>query len=170
MIEERYDDLSDTRPHEQNLLILSEGETCFDSKFVDLANEIQDRIHGDELTVQENFYPLEDMDNISRLIQNSVWLIHWEECLENEEYPCLDVSLDQAMFPTYAEAIICIDDGGYEKAKQVEQEYRGCSVAYSRDTLFSCAKAHFTDFNPKYRRGREHIKSWNNEVCGRLEI
>jgi hypothetical protein len=170
MIEERYDNLSDTSPHEQYLLILSESETCFGSEYTALASEIQDRIDGDELTIQEYFHPLEDVTNSSRLIQNSVWLIHWDECLKNQDYPCLDSFLDQSMFPNYTEAIICIENGGYQKAKEIERKYRGISVAYSKDTLFSCAKIHFSDFNPTYTSGKERVKSWNNEICERLGI
>lgn len=170
MIEERYDSLDAASPHEQYLLILSESRTCFGTDFTDLAHEIKDRIDGDELTVQEKFHPLEEMDNSSRLIQNSVWLIHWEECLQDEKYPRLDSYLDPSMFPNYAEAIICTEKGGYEKAKAIEREYKRTTVAYSKDTLFACARIHFSEFNPAHKRGKERVKSWNNEICERLGI
>lgn len=170
MIEERYKNLDAVSPHEQYLLILSESGRCFGSDFSDLAVEIKEQIDGDELTVQEYFHPLEDVTNSSRLLQNSVWLIHWEECLEGESYSCLDSFLDPSMFPNYAEAIICTEDGGYEKAKEIEREYKRTSVAYSKDTLFACAKIHFSDFNPTYTSGKERVKSWNNEICERLGI
>lgn len=170
MIEERYDNLDAASPHEQYLLILSESETCFGSDYSEIAREIKDRINGDQLTVHEYFHPLEDVANSSRLIQNSVWLIHWEECLKSQEYPCLDSFLDPSMFPNYAEAIICTEEGGYEKAKEIEREYKGISIAYSKETLVSFAKIHFSDFNPAYTSGKERVKSWNNEVCERLGI
>lgn len=170
MIEKRYESLDETSPHEEYLLILSESGRCFGSDFSDLANEINDRIDGDELTVQEYFHPLDDVTNSNRLIQNSVWLIHWEECLEGDNYPSLDAFLDPSMFPNYAEAIICLEDGGLEKAKKIERIYKRTSVAYSRDTLFAYARSHFAHINPTYTSGKQKVKSWNNEVCARLGI
>jgi len=162
--------LEATSPHEQYLLILSESGSCFGSDFSDLAYEIKDRIDGDKLTVQEYYHPLEDVTNSSRLIQNSVWLIHWEECLERDDYPCLDSFLDPSMFPNYGEVIICTEDGGLAEAKEIERNYKRTSVAYSRDTLFACARIHFSDINPEHTSGKEKVKAWNNEVCERLGI
>lgn len=170
MIEKRYESLADTSPHEEYLLILSEGGECFGSDFTELAYEIKDRIDGDELTVQEYFHPLEDVTNSTRLIQNSVWLIHWEECLDGDDYPCLDSFLDPSMFPNYAEAIICTEEGGREEAKEIERKYKRTSVAYSKDTLFACARIHFAHINPTFTSGKHKVKSWNNEVCARLGI
>lgn len=170
MIEKRYESLDEASPHEEYLLVLSESGSCFGSDFSELAHEIKDRIGGDALTVQEYFHPLEDVTNSTRLIQNSVWLIHWDECLANGDYPCLDSFLDPGMFPNYAEAIICIEDGGLQKAKEIERQYKRTTVAYSRDTLFASAKIHFADIDPTHTSGKKKVKDWNNEVCGRLGI
>lgn len=170
MIEKRYESLAETSPHEEYLLVLSESGSCFGSDFSELADEIKGRIGGDELTVQEYFHPLEDVTNSARLIQNSVWLIHWEECLENNDYPCLDSFLDPCMFPNHAEAIICTEEGGLQEAKEIERKYKRTTVAYSKDTLFASARIHFADINPAHTRGKEKVKAWNNEVCGRLGI
>ena len=168
MIEKRYGSLNETTPHEQYLLILSEGSKCFGSDFADLTCEINDRVRGSELTVCMYRHPLSDVrDSTSRLIQNSVWLIHWEECLENEDYPSLDVILDRSMFPEYAEAIICTEKGGRQEAKQIENQYKGASAVHSKDSLYSAAQTRFADINPLHTRGKKKIKNWNNEVWDR---
>lgn len=168
MIEERYECLEDTSPHDQFLLILSESSSCFGYDYSDIAEEIKDGVTGNELSVYKYCHPLKDIDETSRLIQNSIWLIHWEECLKDGDYPHLDVMLDRSMFPVYTEAIICTEDGGREKVKEIENEYKGISVVHSRDTLLSAAKIRLTDINPIVRSGREKLKNWNNEIWDRV--
>lgn len=168
MIEERYESLDDTSPHDQFLLILSESSRCFGSDFSDLSEEIKDNVVGSELSVYKCRHPLDDIDETSRLIQNSVWLIHWEDCLKDGNYPSLDTMLDRSMFPVYGEAIICTENGGREKGREIKNAYKGTSVVHSKDTLLSAAKMRLTDINPIHRSGREKLKNWNNEIWDRV--
>lgn len=168
MIEERYDSLDETYPHDQFLLILSKSSSCFGSDFSELTQEIKNGVKGSRLSVYKYRHPLNDVSNTNRLIQNSVWIVHWEDCLEKEDYPALEVALDRSMFPEYGEAIICIEGGGRKKVEEVENKYRGAFVVHSKDTLLNAAKMRLSDINPSYHSGREKLKKWNNEIWERV--
>ena len=170
MIEKRYNDLEDTTPHEEYLLILSKSDACYGTKYSTIASNIENRIDGDDLTIQEYFHPLNKIDNTNRLIQNSVWIVHWEECLENDNYQSLDALLDNALFPNNAQAIICTEKGDREKANQIEKDYPGMDAAHSEVSLYSMAQIHFGHMNPCHTPGKKRVKAWNNEICRKLGI
>lgn len=166
----RYKKEDDAVPHEENILILTSTGKCYSEGFTDLVDEIRGKIRGDKLLIEEYFHSLSDLANHDKLIQNSVWVIHWNECLEDTPYPRLDFYLDSEHYPNEAEVIICVDSGNPSTASAVESKYPAVSVAQRKDVFIAYASAHLNGANPITSGGRKKIMSWNNEVCDELGV
>lgn len=164
----RYYEPKDAVPHEENLLILSSSGSCYGHDFTDIVEEIREGIRGDKLLIEEYFHSLDDLKNRDKLIQNSVWIIHWEECLEAGPYPSLTQYLETRSYPNEAEIIICVD--GQQKKDKVESKYPRVAVAPSKEFLVPYALGYLNSANPVSRGGTQKIMNWNNEVCNDLGV
>lgn len=164
----RYNDPQDAVPHEENLLILTTSGGCYGHDFTDIVQEIRNGIRGDKLLIQEYFHSLDDLANRDRLIQNSVWIIHWHECLENEPYPHLMHYLETRSYPNEGEVLLCVN--GPDKAAKVGSRYPGVSVASSKEFLVAYAQGHLNTANPACSGGTKKVIEWNNEVCDELGV
>jgi hypothetical protein len=164
----RYNSTDDAVPHEENLLILTTSNRCYGREYPDIVQEIRDGIRGDKLLIEEYFHSLDDLENWEKLIRNSVWIINWQECMENEDLPCLKFYLDTKRYPNEAEVILCVN--GNEKAKEVRSSYPKVTVAKSKEALVSYAKGHLNTANPISQGGIKKVMEWNNEVCDELGV
>ncbi|WP_152419161.1 hypothetical protein [Natrinema gari] len=164
-----YKKLEDVVPHEENILILTTSDTCFNYDFSDIVEEIREGIRGDKLLIEEYYHSLSDLSNRDKLIQNSVWVIHWNECLKDDQYPQLGFYLETRSYPNEAEVIICVD-GGSATVSKVESEYPHLTVASSKEQLVAYSRGHLNTANPITKGGRKKIKRWNEEVCEDLGV
>ncbi|WP_312911376.1 hypothetical protein [Natronosalvus caseinilyticus] len=164
----RYKIPEDAVPHEENLLILTTSGKCYGHDFTDIVREIRDGIQGDKLLVEEYFHSLSELADRDTLIQNSVWIIHWDECLQNEPYPELKFYLDTRSYPNESEIILCIDDA--PEASSIESKYPGVSVAPTKEYLVAYAHGHLNTANPAHPGGLKKVMEWNNDVCDTLEV
>lgn len=165
----RYKTPEDAVPHEENLLILTTSGSCYGHDFTDIVQEIRNGIHGDKLLIEEYFHSLSELADRDTLIQNSVWVIHWNECLENQPYPELKFYLSTRSYPNESEVILCVDDGAAE-ASVIESRYPGVSVASTKEYLVAYARGHLNTANPAHYGGLRKIMEWNNEVCDILGV
>jgi hypothetical protein len=164
----RYNNSNDAVPHEENLLILTRSGRCYGHDFTDIVQDIRSGIQGDKLLIQEYFHSLDDLANRDKLIQNSVWIIHWQECLEDEPYPYLKHYLDTRDYPNEGEIVLCVD--GPAKAEKVESRYPRVAVAPSKQFLVAYAQGHLNTANPACPGGTNKVIAWNNEVCDDLGV
>lgn len=165
----RYKEPEDAVPHEENLLILTTSGRCYGQDFTDIVDEIRDGIHGDKLLIEEYFHSLSDLADRDTLIQNSVWIIDWNECLEDKPYPELDFYLRTRSYPNESEVIICIDDATVE-ASVIESKYPDVSIASTKQYLVAYALGHLNTANPNHSGGRKKVMEWNHEVCDELGV
>lgn len=165
----RYKNPEDAVPHEENLLILTTSGSCFGHDFTDIVEEIRDGIRGDKLLIEEYFHSLSDLADRDTLIQNSVWIIHWSECLEDKPYPHLEFYLRTRTYPNESEVIICVDDGAVD-ISVIESKYPGVSVASTKQYLVAYACGHLNTANPDHLGGLKKVMEWNHEVCDELGV
>lgn len=165
----RYQNPEDAVPHEENLLILTTSGSCYGHDFIDIVEEIRDGIRGDKLLVEEYFHSLSNLADHDTLIQNSVWIIHWNECLEDQPYQDLEFYLRTRTYPNESEVIICVDDGTVD-ASVIESKYPGVSVAPTRQYLVAYACGHLNTANPNHPGGLKKVIEWNHEVCDELGV
>ena len=164
----RYNSPKDAVPHEENLLILTKSGGCYGQDFTDIVQDIRDGIQGDKLLIQEYFHSLDNLVDRDKLIQNSVWIIHWQECLESEPYPHLKHYLDTRSYPNEGEIILCVN--GSDKAETIGSRYPRVSVAPSKEFLVAYAQGHLNTANPACSGGTKKVIEWNNEVCDELGV
>lgn len=165
----RYKKPEDAVPHEENLLILTTSGSCYGHDFTDIVEEIRDGIRGDKLLLEEYFHSLSDLADRDTLIQNSVWIIHWNECLKDEPYPGLEFYLRTRSYPNESEVIICVDDGESDTSV-IESKYPGVSVADTKQFLVAYALGHLNTANPAHSGGLKKVMEWNHEVCDELGV
>lgn len=165
----RYKKAEDAVPHEENLLILTTSGSCYGYDFTDIVDEIRNGIRGDKLLVEECFHSLSELADRDTLIQNSVWIIHWKECLEDEPYPNLEFYLRTRSFPNESEVIICVDDTAVDTS-DVQSKYPGVSAAATKQYLVAYACGHLNTANPNHPGGLKKIMEWNHEVCDELGV
>ncbi len=165
----RYNDPEDAVPHEENLLILSTSGNCYGDDFTEIVEDIRDGIRGDKLLLEEYFHSLSDLADRDTLIQNSVWIIHWNECLKDEPYPNLEFYLQTRSYPNESEIIICVDDEVSDPSV-IESKYPSVSVATSKQYLVAYARGHLNTANPTHPGGLKMVMKWNQEVCDELGV
>lgn len=164
----RYKKPEDAVPHEENLLILTTSGSCYGHDFTDIVDEIREGIRGDKLLIEEYFHSLSELVDRDTLIQNSVWIIHWNECLEDEPYPYLEFYLRTRSYPNESEVIVCVDETVDTAA--IESKYPGVSIASTKQYLVAYTRGHLNTANPDHPGGLKKVMEWNHEVCDELGV
>lgn len=175
---DRYNDLADTVPHEEYVLFITESQAYDGCKFNNLISEVKDKIRGDKLTIQEIFPNAEKANDYTNIIQNSVWVLHLDDCVATadskqvfrEDYLELQVHLKTQRYPDDAGVFFCMEDIPREMSSKVGQTFPELTIAESKDQLVGMLLGHFADANPVSKRGQETILSWNNDVCDKLGV
>jgi hypothetical protein len=175
---DRYNNLSDTVPHEEYIVCITESSTYKGHKFSSIIKEIKNRVPGDKLTLQEYYPPVEKSNDYDRLIQNSVWILNIDDCISStdsgtlfkQEYLELQIFLKTRRYPDDAGVFLCVDDVTMTQKSKVKQTFPELTIADTKDMLVGIVLGHIADANPVSTRGQEKILSWNNDVCDTLGV
>jgi len=175
---DRYKDLSDTVPHEEYVLCICETDEYAGHPFTAIVNDVRSNIRGDKLTIQDLYPSLEELDDLDRLKQNSVWVVHVDDCLApedektlfKEEYLEFQVALKTRSYPDEAAVFLCVDDVTPTQRSKIKDTFRSLTIADNKELLVGMLSGHFGEANPISKRGQEKILRWNNEVCDDLGV
>lgn len=175
---DRYNSLSDTVPHEEYILCVCESGKYAGHPFTRIIDDVRSVIPGDKLTVQDLYPSAEELKDLNRIKQNSVWVINVDDCLAGEngdtlfkrEYLKLQMHLETRDYPNEAGIFLCVDDVSASQLGRVKSKFPPLTIANSKELLVGILCGHFSEANPMSTRGKEKILRWNNEVCDDLGI
>jgi len=175
---DRYNNLSDTVPHEEYVLCVCESNEYAGRRFTRIINDVRSNIRGDKLTIQDLYPSVDELKNPDRLKQNSVWVVHIDDCIAPEqenslfkqEYLKLQIQLETHSYPDEAAVFLCVDDIAPSQRSKVRDRFRSLTIADSKELLVGILTGHFSEANPISKRGQEKILRWNNEVCDDLGV
>lgn len=171
----RYEDPGDAIPHEMNVLVVSETETCFGRPFEAVVDGVRERLSCDKLLVQEYYHDLVDFSDRRLLVQHGIWLVHHSCLVDADAYPELHHYLTTGSYPDGTAIVVCVDPDVTETPDETAAELRtrygdGVTVVTSHIGLVSYLSGFLDAVNPCSQAGLEYVMRWNNDVCDDLEI